>query len=85
MRRANAARCLSLTSASGNWNFKTLYAFKGLPQAGYPYGGVIADAKGNLYGTTGYGGANGMGSVYKLTKSAGKFSESVLHSFTGGS
>jgi len=74
-----------LTSASGNWNFKTLYAFKGLPQAGDPYGGVIADAKGNLYGTTGYGGANGMGSVYKLTKSAGKFSESVLHSFTGGS
>jgi uncharacterized repeat protein (TIGR03803 family) len=74
-----------LTSVSGKWNFKTLDAFKGIPQAGFPYGGVIADSKGNLYGTTYYGGANGAGSVFKLTKSAGKFTESVLYSFTGGS
>ena len=73
-----------LTSVSGKWKFKTLDAFKGTPQAGFPYGGVIADSKGNLYGTTYYGGANGAGSVFKLTKSAGKFTESVLYSFTGG-
>jgi uncharacterized repeat protein (TIGR03803 family) len=73
-----------LSSANGRWRFKTLHAFKGLPQAGFPYGGVIADSKGNLYGTTYFGGANGSGSVYKLAKSAGKFTESVLYSFTGG-
>jgi uncharacterized repeat protein (TIGR03803 family) len=73
-----------LALVGGKWKFKTLDAFKGVPNAGSPYGGVIADNKGNLYGTTYYGGANGAGSVFKLTKSAGKFTESVLYSFTGG-
>jgi uncharacterized repeat protein (TIGR03803 family) len=73
-----------LAPVSGKWKFKTLHAFKGIPNAGFPYGGVIADSKGSLYGTTGYGGANGAGSVYKLTKSMGAFTETVLHSFTGG-
>ncbi|MGC1438279.1 MAG: choice-of-anchor tandem repeat GloVer-containing protein [Terriglobales bacterium] len=73
-----------LRSVSGKWKFKTLDAFKGTPNAGFPYGGVIADSKGNLYGTTYYGGATGAGSIFKLTKSAGKFTESVLYSFTGG-
>jgi uncharacterized repeat protein (TIGR03803 family) len=73
-----------LALVGGKRKFSTLYAFKGSPEAGFPYGGVIADAKGNLYGTTYYGGANGMGSVFALTKSKGKFTESVLYSFTGG-
>lgn len=32
-----------------------------------PYAGVIADSKGDLYGTTQYGGSAGEGVVYKLT------------------
>lgn len=82
-----ACKCgtvFKLVLVGGKGKFTTLYAFKGIPEAGFPYGGVIADSKGNLFGTTGYGGANGMGSVFKLTKSAGKFTESVLFSFTGG-
>jgi uncharacterized repeat protein (TIGR03803 family) len=73
-----------LTQVSGKWKFKTLDAFKGMPKAGFPYGGVIADSKGNLYGTTYFAGANGLGSVFKLTKSNGKFKESVLYSFKTG-
>jgi uncharacterized repeat protein (TIGR03803 family) len=73
-----------LRFVSGAWKFRTLHAFTGMPKAGFPYGGVIADSKGNLYGTTYYGGANGAGSVYELTKSNGTFTEAVLHSFTGG-
>ena len=73
-----------LTLVSGTWKFKTLDAFKGTPNAGSPYGGVIEDSKGNLYGTTYYAGAKGFGSVYKLTKSNGSFTETVLYSFTGG-
>jgi uncharacterized repeat protein (TIGR03803 family) len=34
---------------------------------GTPYGGLIMDAKGNLYGSAEYGGANGYGVAYKLT------------------
>jgi uncharacterized repeat protein (TIGR03803 family) len=72
-------------AAGGNWTFKTLYAFKGSPDAGFPYGALVFDAAGNLYGSTYYDGANDLGSVYKLSKSNGTWSESVLYSFRGGS
>jgi len=59
--------------------------FWGTPHAGFPYGGLISDSTGSLYGTTYYGGANGLGSVFKLTKGAnGKWTENVLHSFKTG-
>jgi uncharacterized repeat protein (TIGR03803 family) len=74
-----------IPSAGGTWTFKTLYAFKGSPDAGFPYGALAFDAAGNLYGTTYYDGANDLGSVYKLAKSNGTWSESVLYSFKGGS
>ncbi len=59
-----------------------LHNFSPSPQRGAtPYGGVIRDASGNLYGTTVSGGAYGYGAVYELNR-AGK--ETVLYSFTGG-
>jgi uncharacterized repeat protein (TIGR03803 family) len=65
-------------------NFKTLYAFKGQPDAGFPYAALTFDASGNLYGATYYDGANGLGAVYKLTHANGAWTESVLYSFKGG-
>ena len=55
-----------LSPAGGTWKLTTLYAFQGLPDAGFPYGGLIADAKGKLYGTTYFGGANGLGAVFEV-------------------
>ena len=46
-----------------------------------PWGNLIQDADGNLYGTTYFGGAFDDGTVFKLSK-AGKVT--LLHSFTGG-
>ena len=46
-----------------------------------PTGGLVFDAKGNLYGTTSSGGAYGWGTVFKLTPSGGNWKETVLHSF----
>jgi uncharacterized repeat protein (TIGR03803 family) len=43
-----------------------------------PYAGVIQDSAGTLYGTTLYGGASGVGTVYKLAPD-GTFT--VLHAF----
>jgi uncharacterized repeat protein (TIGR03803 family) len=43
-----------------------------------PFAGLIADAYGNLYGTTEEGGANGYGTVFKVTPSG---TETVLYSF----
>ena len=49
----------------------------------YPYAPLIADKKGNLYGTTVYAGG-GYGAVFELTNSGGSWSETVLHTFAGG-
>jgi uncharacterized repeat protein (TIGR03803 family) len=67
-----------------DWKFSVLYAFKGAPDAASPYGGLIADASGNLYGTTYYGGSSGLGTVYELVKTPRGYRERVLYSFQGG-
>jgi len=59
-----------------------LYTFTGGPDGGYPLWVVLAlDPAGNLYGTTGIGGASNAGVVFKLDPTG---NETVLYSFTGG-
>jgi uncharacterized repeat protein (TIGR03803 family) len=71
--------------AGGAWSYRTLYAFKGEPDAGFPYGGLIAGRDGNLFGTTYYGGAHGAGTVFELhAEPMGNWEEKVLYSFGGG-
>jgi uncharacterized repeat protein (TIGR03803 family) len=48
---------------------------------GGPYGGLVADASGDLFGTASYGGANGDGSVFELAKSASTYTLKTLVSF----
>ncbi len=45
-----------------------------------PYGHLVMDESGNLYGTTWSGGAFGLGTVFKINPSGG---ETLLYSFTG--
>jgi uncharacterized repeat protein (TIGR03803 family) len=68
----------------GQWEFTTIYAFKDSPDGGEPYGGLVFDRFGNLYGTTYYAGTNDAGTVYELTHTHGTWTEQVLYSFTGG-
>jgi len=82
-----AGTVYKMSAAGGTWNLTTLYAFMGEPDAGFPYGGLIADAHGNLYGTTYFGGANGAGAVFRVGPAAnarGGWRDAVLYSFTGG-
>jgi uncharacterized repeat protein (TIGR03803 family) len=67
------------------WKFKVLYDFQGgINDGGAPYGGVVMDANGTLYGTTSSGGVGGEGVVFKLTPRPGDpstWTEKVLYSF----
>jgi uncharacterized repeat protein (TIGR03803 family) len=47
--------------------------------------GVVVDHSGDIYGTTGGGGASNFGVVFKLTPSGTGYTETILHTFTGGS
>jgi uncharacterized repeat protein (TIGR03803 family) len=77
-------------SSSGTWTQTVLYSF--LESSGQrPTGALIFDSAGNLYGTTQLGGDltcgydAGCGTVFELSPNgSGGWSESVLHSFTGG-
>jgi uncharacterized repeat protein (TIGR03803 family) len=75
-----AGTVFELTSSQGTWTEKMLYSFNGQDGA-EPEGGVIFDAKGNLYGTTTQGGTYDDGTVFELTPSHGEWTEKVLHSF----
>lgn len=74
-----------MSQSSGRWQLTTLYSFQDQPDGASPYGGVVFDKSGNLYGTTYYAGANDVGTVYELTNKNGTWTEAVLYSFKGGS
>ncbi len=83
----SAGVAFKLSPAGNTWNYTTMYAFQGLPDAGFPYGGLIADTRGRLYGTTYFGGTGGSGSVFEVGAGATVMTlwkESVLYSFQGG-
>ena len=59
----------------------TIYVFQGKPDAGGPFGNLLAGSDGTLYGISNQGGAYNGGAVYAISPSG---SEQVLHSFQGG-
>jgi uncharacterized repeat protein (TIGR03803 family) len=81
--------CGTVFKVARDGSESVLYAFNGGKDGAYPLAGLIADAKGNLYGTTEYGGGGtkcivqfgGCGTVFKISP-RGK--ETVLYTFSGG-
>jgi uncharacterized repeat protein (TIGR03803 family) len=79
-----------ISPAAQAQTFTTLYTFTGPPDGAWPYGGVIRDSAGSLYGVTSEGGSlacedayhpYGCGLVFKITPDG---TETVLHLFHGG-
>ena len=62
----------------------TLVSFNG-DDGAEPFGSLIADAHGNLFGTTSEGGANGEGTVFEIAKTAHGYASTptTLVSFNG--
>jgi len=78
---------LLLAPSAGAQTLKVLHNFGVTANDGnIPYSGLTADAAGNLYGTTLEGGAENLGTVYRLKPTSnGNYEETVLYSFKGGS
>jgi len=71
-------------SVSCPWTKSVVYQPTGNNDATNP-GNLVFDQAGNLYGTSGSGGAYGKGAVFELTPSPSGWTEAVLYSFAGGS
>jgi len=66
------------------WAASLLHSFSGSDGA-YPWGGVILDPAGNLYGTASAGGTENSGTVFELTPGAkNTWTYTLLYSFSGG-
>jgi uncharacterized repeat protein (TIGR03803 family) len=78
----NAGVVFQLVRSGSGWIENILHTFQGADGAN-PFGGLIFDAAGNLYGSTTGGGSGGGGTVFKLTPSGGGYNYSLIYSFTG--
>ena len=75
-----------ITPRGARWDFRTIYSFRGQPDGSFPYGALLFNSSGPIYGTTYYGGANNIGAVYELSpRTTGEWNENVIYSFQGGS
>lgn len=74
-----------IRSGSG-WTENLLYEFRGADDGRNPFGSLIFDKTGNLYGTTStMGGPGNGGTVYKLTHSGDNWTFAVIHALVYGS
>ena len=64
--RACAYGCGSIFRIDASGAFTSLYLFTGGTDGATPMGALLLDPKGNLYGTTRYGGISGNGTIFKL-------------------
>lgn len=69
--------------ANGKWTETVLHSFEYNNRDGfYPYGGLVFDAAGNLYGTGYDGGTYGYGAIFEMTAGKnGQWTETLLYSF----
>ncbi len=77
----------ALVKQGDTWKYSILHSFHGMPDGALPSGTLVADAAGNLYGTTVSGGADdvcfeGCGTVFQLSKTSKGWKEQVIHTFT---
>ena len=82
----NGGTVFKLTPKSGGgWTESVLHSFAGGGDGYNPFGGVVFDHAGNLYGTTLEGGHDSVGTVFTLQPgSGGTWTGKVLHHFRAG-
>jgi uncharacterized repeat protein (TIGR03803 family) len=77
-----------LTPAGSSYTESVLYRFQGGSDGNEAFASLVSDARGDLFGTTQYGGGapscpDGCGTVFELHRSKKAYSERVLYNFSG--
>jgi uncharacterized repeat protein (TIGR03803 family) len=71
-----------LVHSGSSWNESVLYQAEPNGNGAYPFGGVVADHSGNLYGVFSQSPPLGYGMVYELSPSGSGWTERTVHAFT---
>ena len=77
-----AGTVYELSHSGSGWTESVIHSFDNDTEGSIPYGGLILDAAGDLYGTTSTGGPGFGGGVYELTPSNGGWIGNLLYSFS---
>ncbi len=71
-----------LIPSGSRWIQKALYDFRGGNDGAHPFGSLVFDGSGNLYGATAQGGPYGGGTIFELSRnSSGVWTKTTLYSF----
>jgi hypothetical protein len=69
-------------TGSGAWAYHVMHHFAASIYDGqWPYGSLVRDSAGNFYGSTWLGGFYNHGTVFKFSRSNGKWKETILYDF----
>lgn len=87
----NAGTVYEISPSNPGWTETVLYSFSRNEDGYGPFGNLVFDLLGNLYGTTSVGGngdcLGGCGTVFELSPpvvQGGSWTETILYSFNGG-
>jgi uncharacterized repeat protein (TIGR03803 family) len=72
-----------LTRSGAAWTETIVHNFEDGDDGAVPYGGLIADKLGNLYGAATEGGSGGGGTIYELSPASGSWTFNVIYSNPG--
>jgi uncharacterized repeat protein (TIGR03803 family) len=72
-----------LTQNAGSWRETILHTFTGREDGGFPDPRLVVTTTGIVYGTASNGGSFGYGNVFKLELINGRWTQTILHDFTG--
>jgi len=77
-----AASVFELSPSGNGWQVTVLHSFTISGNAGGPFGNLVMDNKGNLYGTTMSLGAYGMGNIFEISPSGNGWTYTDLYDFS---
>ncbi len=80
----NFGTVFKLTPSGGSWTETVLHSFcsaTNCTDGVEPFGGVVLDVHGNIYGVTPGGGTQNLGVAYELSQSGGSWTENILQNF----
>jgi uncharacterized repeat protein (TIGR03803 family) len=65
------------------WTEKFRYSFQNGTDGSVPFGGLVSDSAGNLYGASSDGGINGGGTIFELSPSGNSWTFTTIYSLSG--